>query len=109
MIDQGLGKFMRGQLAAAGIFLDDEKPAMAAAAPIAEVKPEPDRAFIREALEQGGAPASDLDWLVASCPDELAAVQYKPPREAWCLRCEGVQPVGDFGCIECLITKSRQT
>lgn len=109
MSDQGLGKFMRGQLAAAGIFLDDEKPMVVASAPVVEVKPEPDRAFTREALEQSGAAARDLEWLIASCPDELAAVQYKPPREAWCLRCEGVQRVGDFGCIECLITKSRQT
>lgn len=109
MSDRGLGKFMRGQLASVGIMLDEEKPVVTSA-PVVEKSPayEPDREFIRTALEHAGAPARDLDWLTASCPDELLALEYKPPREAWCVLCDAVRLVDDDGCVGCRIAKARE-
>jgi len=37
------------------------------------------RDAIREILIAAGAPARDLEWLTASCPDVYSARRYTPP------------------------------
>lgn len=73
---------MRCQLASVGIFIDD-KPAEihpALAPTVAQV----DRDEIRAVLIERGAPARDLDWLTASCPDLAEALMFEPT--PWMLR-----------------------
>jgi hypothetical protein len=96
--------FMRGQLASIGIFLPDK--AEPGVTPVAPKSPPPgdvvDRDFIREALVRAGAPARDLEWLLASCPSELDALGYRaPPPEAWCAVCDGQRQVDALGCVMC--------
>jgi hypothetical protein len=73
---------MRGQLASVGIFLDDKltAPRPAPAPTVAQV----DRDEIRAVLIERGAPARDLDWLTASCPDLAEALMFEPT--PWMLR-----------------------
>jgi hypothetical protein len=73
---------MRGLLASVGIFLDD-KPAAPQPAPEPTVVPV-DRDEIRAMLVDRGAPARDLDWLTASCPDLAEALLFEPT--PWMLR-----------------------
>lgn len=96
--------FMRGQLATIGIFLDEDRKVIAKASPVLAptVEPEVDRAEIRATLVELGAPAADLDWLVASCPGMGHALTYRPPaRYAWCAICDGPSACDDNGCITC--------
>lgn len=94
--------FMRGQLAAVGIFLDD-KPKAKAPSDLPRHEPVPvDRDEIRRVLQLLGAPPADLDWLTASCPGIEYAIEYQPPRrDAWCPVCDGPMPCGERGCITC--------
>ena len=94
-------KFLRGQLASVGIFLDEEKPPVAPAVSTPVVV-DVDRDFVREALVRAGAPAQDLEWLVASCPSELDALEYRAPLpEAFCATCDRPQPTDAHGCVRC--------
>lgn len=95
--------FLRGQLATIGIFLPDDpreaaQETMPAAKPITDV----DRDFVREALVRAGAPAQDLEWLVRSCPDEIAALGYRAPLpDAFCAVHKRPQPTDQHGCVLC--------
>jgi len=60
--------YMRGQLAAQGIFLDDNGP----------LSPYAERLEIRKILAAAGAPADKLDQLTASCSSIEAAHAYRP-------------------------------
>lgn len=96
---------MRMMLAGVGIVLDDKK------APDQQVKPtsarpsgpsDEDRDMIRVILTDAGAPASDLEWLVASCPSVEDALTYHPARPvAYCASCQGPRVCDDGGCIVC--------
>lgn len=91
---------MRLQLASVGILLDDSHRDVSPANVISV--PPVDRAEVRRILEQAGAPASDLLWLVASCPSIDDARLYQPPaREAWCFTCDGARPIDKHGCMAC--------
>ncbi len=96
--------FMRGQLASIGIFLPEEDrrepaPVMPVATPTV---PDVDREFVREAIVRAGAPEQDLEWLVASCPSELDALEYRAPLpEAFCAGHNGPQPTDQHGCVLC--------
>lgn len=94
--------FMRGQLASVGIFLD-EKPEIPVGAPVATpTVADVDREFVREALIRAGAPAQDLEWLVASCPSEFDALEYRAPLpEAFCAVHDEPQPTDQHGCVLC--------
>lgn len=98
--------FMRRELARnAGITLDDDKPRQAAVAAEParprEVSAE-DRALIRDVLVAAGAPASAVEWLVASCPSVEHALTYEPARPiAYCARCQGPRVCDADGCIVC--------
>lgn len=95
-------KFLRGQLAAVGIFLDDEKTPAKAPAVATPTVADVDRDFVREALVRAGAPPRDLEWLVASCPSELDALEYRAPLpEAFCAACDCPQPTDALGCVRC--------
>lgn len=95
--------FLRAELArVAGIFLGepavddrDLKPANTPDAP-------PDRDEVRRILVEAGAPAGDLEWLIASCPSVDDAEGYRaPPRIAWCVDCGQATACDDDGCIAC--------
>ena len=64
---------------------------------------EPNHEEIRFILEARGAPAKDIEWLVASCPSSEYALTYEPPAElAWCIRCRTRRYTGTVhGCREC--------
>jgi len=96
-------QYLRVQLASVGIFLPDIEPPAALAPPPAPAgAPAIDRDFIRKALVRAGAPAKDLEWLVASCPSELDALSYRAPLpEAWCVVCSNPQPTDEHGCVRC--------
>jgi hypothetical protein len=93
---------MRGELAGVGIVLEPAaEPSSALVAPPSEPAPV-DRAEIRAILVAAGAPPGDLEWLVRSCPTVEHARGYRPPpRQAWCLDCEDVQPCDGEGCLAC--------
>lgn len=96
--------FLRDQLATIGIFLpDDPREAAPETKPAAKpVTDDVDRDFVREALIRAGAPDRDLEWLVRSCPDELAALGYRAPLpEAFCAVHNGPQPTDRHGCVLC--------
>jgi hypothetical protein len=46
--------------------------------PLDQSKTSTDRDRIREILIAAGAPTRDLEWMVASCPDESFALAYRP-------------------------------
>ncbi len=98
--------FLRGQLASIGIFLDeDRRPVTPTAATRSESGPV-DRYEIRAVLVDLGAPAKDLEWLVASCPGVEHALGYRPTiREAWCVRCDGVTAADPDGCVPCRVSQ----
>jgi hypothetical protein len=57
---------------------------------------------VRAILAGAGAPARDLDWLVASCASVEDGRGYRPPpRHAWCVDGRGVAACDDLGCIAC--------
>lgn len=95
--------YLHGQLASVGIVLEpaagscSSPPGPATPAAAATV----DRAEVRSILVAAGAPAKDLDWLVASCPSIEDALGYE--RQAWCARCDGVTACDDQdqSCIAC--------
>lgn len=94
--------FLRGQLAAVGIFLDEPPKPASKQERTRSPEPEPDRSEIRTVLQELGAPERDLEWLVASCPSVADALTYKPPvRSAWCHTCNGVTVYDDYGCVPC--------
>lgn len=96
--------FLRGQLASVGIVLEPAvAPSPAAArAPGADHPPAVDRDEVRAILVDAGAPAADLEWLIASCPSVEDARSYRPPpRQAWCIDCGGVTACDAKGCIVC--------
>lgn len=68
---------MRAMLADVGIELDAPVPPAAVKARISDPQ-EPDRSVIREVLIAAGAPARDLEWMVASAPSVEAARTYRP-------------------------------
>jgi len=74
---------LRVLLASVGVFLDDParpSPTVRASAPPRdEVSELLAREAIREILIAAGAPARDLEWLTASCPDADTARRYTPP------------------------------
>lgn len=93
---------MRALLASAGIVLDEKPAALEPRPTIATGAAPVDRAVIREILIDRGAPASDLEWLTASCPSVRDAEDYRPPPiMSWCMECGDVQPVDAGGCVTC--------
>lgn len=103
-------KFMRGQLASVGILLDQPTPARPVGqAPTVAASPGGvDREAIRDVLVAAGAPAGDLEWLMASCPSIEAARGYRPPaRIAWCIECGDARPCNDDGCLACQAKEQR--
>lgn len=68
---------LRARLASVGIFLDDDKPKAAVAARASQPA-SIDREEIRTILRDLGAPESDLEWLVQSCPSIACALAYRP-------------------------------
>jgi hypothetical protein len=96
-------EFMRVQLASVGIFLPDQpEPLSPTAAPVPSPADAVDRDFVREALVRAGAPPQDLEWLVASCPSEIDALEYRAPLpEAFCAVHDGPQPTDHLGCVFC--------
>jgi hypothetical protein len=93
--------FLRGQLASVGILLDPPTPA-AAPPPAKQAPSSVDRDEVRTILVAAGAPAHELEWLVASCPSVEDARGYRPPpRLAWCIDCGDIRPCDDDGCFVC--------
>jgi hypothetical protein len=91
--------FLRGQLASVGIL---PEPAAPSSAPAPREPAEVDRPEVRAILTAAGAPAQDLEWLVASCTSIADARGYRPPaRHAWCIDCGSVTACNDQGCIAC--------
>lgn len=77
---------LRARLASVGIVIDDDPPA--AAIPAARAPDAgPDREAIRAVLTAAGAPARDLEWLVASCPSVAHARGYTAPEHAAAREC----------------------
>lgn len=94
--------YLRGQLASVGIVLDPVAETAPSSPPASAAPAEVDREEVRRILVEAGAPATDLDWLVASCPSIEDARGYRPPaREAWCIDCGGVRACDANGCIVC--------
>jgi hypothetical protein len=95
--------FLRGQLASVGILLEPATLPSSPPAPAVPTEPPPvDRDEVHAILMGAGAPAGDLDWLIASCPSVKDARGYRPPpRHAWCVDCGGVTACDDPGCIAC--------
>lgn len=75
---------MRTMLANAGIFLDAAPASPTATSGPSTSEAPVDRALVREILGERGAPARDLDWLVASCPSVEHAIAFEPT--PWMLR-----------------------
>jgi hypothetical protein len=95
---------MRMELASAGILLD--RPSATATVPATPApRPAVDREQVRAILVAAGAPATDLEWLIASCPSLDDARGYQPPtllpRLAWCVDCGDAVPTDSLGCIPC--------
>jgi hypothetical protein len=101
--------FLRDQLASVGIELRTARsatpPARTASSPGAPV----DRERVREILVATGAPAADVEWLVASCPSVADAAAYRPPTMTWCARCDGVMPVDPGGRRACRMVVAPST
>lgn len=79
---------LRGMLADVGIVFTEPvvlAPAARAREPLDEDLELRER--IREILIEAGAPANDVGWLTASCPDVETALGYLPPPTA-----EAVEP-----------------
>lgn len=74
---------LRGMLANVGIKIDDppQPPTVRQPQPIDEIRHIANRERIREILIELGAPGSDLEWLVASCPDIKTAKTYRPQNQ----------------------------
>jgi hypothetical protein len=90
-------KFLRGQLASVGIFLDEPTPRQAHRA-LEQPMPGVDRDEVRRILMSAGAPPRDLDWLTASCPSIEDALGYVAPTpEAWCVVCDGPRMLDQQG------------
>jgi len=78
-------KFMRRELAQnAGIYLDERPAKIAPPAPPLQTAEYVDRDAVRVILIELGAPARDLEWLVASCPSLEHALAFEPT--PWMLR-----------------------
>lgn len=61
-----------------------------------------DPTTVRKILLAAGAPAQDMDALVDACRTLDDARGYRrQPRQAWCVRCDGVTASDDAGCLEC--------
>jgi hypothetical protein len=61
-----------------------------------------DRDLIREVLADAGAPAAELDELVAMTPSVAEAMAYRPTqRIAWCVVCNAHREVDARGCAGC--------
>lgn len=96
--------YLRAELARnAGLFLDEPDSDRDVKPPnTPEPSLEVDRAEVRRILVAAGAPAADLEWLVASCVSVEAARGYRaPPSYAWCVDCGTSMPIDEHGCIAC--------
>jgi len=94
--------YLRGQLASVGIFLGEAAQVPPAGTAGREPITVDERDEMRRVLVAGGAPAQDLEWLVASCPSLNDARDYRPPaRWAWCVDCGQERPCDQRGCITC--------
>jgi len=103
-VTRDLTEFMHAELARnAGIVLDAPINELAHHVVHEELELPVDRDLVRKILRAQGAPDDDLEWLTMSCPSLQDAEMYRPPpRYAWCIECNGVQPSDVNGCIPCM-------
>lgn len=81
---RGASEFLRLELEAVGITLDEPTKTESRLNRIEAVEPVDafTRAEIRGVLIAAGAPHRDLAWLTASCPSIGHAMAYRPPVES---------------------------